>query len=534
MIAKRSASRLNKQSGYKPLADYLLDVKGKGRKVAFEYSRHCHADETRFAIKEIVATQALNQRTNLDKNYHLIVSFRETEWPGETVIRDVEERLCEAIGLGGHQRIVVGHQDREHLHMHIGINKIHPETFNSIEPYYDYLKLSDVCQDLERAHGLEADHHIRADRKKGSQLALEIESHSGVESFHKWVKGAVLDGLEGILEDGKANWERLHQELARFNLEIRKRGSGLVISDRDRKLFVKASDVSRELGKGALEKRFGAYYGPSDMTQKIEAEKKYEYGLLHGYSKEREGLYQKYVSEKTEGTLNKRLLLSELRKERIEKLEGVREKYVGMRAQVRDQDGLQKGKKKALYSTLKMERVQEMDGVMRDFGEKRQAIYSECRLLSWEEYLVREAEQGNDLALEVLRGRQMALNRDEGGENVGSLNRISGVLVRKGLIDEFEDSGESVGYRVHRNGDVTYTLGTGGTFKDVGRELRMGEIGEREIKTVLLFAQQKFGGSLDISGTEVFKKQVVDVALKNGLKFKFKGIDVDEGRKIER
>ena len=84
-----------------------------------------------------------------DRTYHLVVSFE----PGETAkpaqIEDIENKLCVAIGLQHHQRISAVHTDRAHLHLHIAINKVAPDSFRCVEPYYDKRKLMTACAALE-------------------------------------------------------------------------------------------------------------------------------------------------------------------------------------------------------------------------------------------------------------------------------------------------------------------------------------------------------------------------------------------------
>ena len=79
----------------------------------------------------------------------------------------------------------------------------------------------------------------------------DIEIHSGVDSLLTWIKE--------VLKDPKSSLDDLHQVLADYNLELKPKGNGIVIADKTRKLFVKASDVHRDLSKGKLEKRFGEF-----------------------------------------------------------------------------------------------------------------------------------------------------------------------------------------------------------------------------------------------------------------------------------
>ena len=68
--------------------------------------------------------------------------------------------MCERIGLGGHQRLSATHLDTGHLHLHVAINKIHPESFRCVEPYYDKsAALMQACVELEAKNMVDPEAH---------------------------------------------------------------------------------------------------------------------------------------------------------------------------------------------------------------------------------------------------------------------------------------------------------------------------------------------------------------------------------------
>jgi MobA/VirD2-like, nuclease domain len=77
---------LNARSGVDPaswsrLGAYVLDEAHQGEKVAWARVTNCQSDDPGWAVKEILATQARNTRSQADKSYHLVVSFPEGERP---------------------------------------------------------------------------------------------------------------------------------------------------------------------------------------------------------------------------------------------------------------------------------------------------------------------------------------------------------------------------------------------------------------------------------------------------------------------
>ena len=120
MIAKKNPKRkLAAGTRFSDLAAYILDARGKGAKALHTWASNC-SDPSDLEIcgQEITATQALNSRSERDKNYHLIVSLAPGEKLTEAQFRQVDERFCEALGLGDPQRICAVHNNTKNLHMH--------------------------------------------------------------------------------------------------------------------------------------------------------------------------------------------------------------------------------------------------------------------------------------------------------------------------------------------------------------------------------------------------------------------------------
>jgi hypothetical protein len=98
-----------------------------------------------------------------------------------------------------------------------------------------------------------------------------------------WIKEEVLDDIKEVLKNPKSTLEDPHKTLAAYNLEMKPRGNGIVIGDRTRNLFIKASDVHRDLSKGKLTKGFGEF-----KTLKITTEP------LKKFGKPKNSYWEKY------------------------------------------------------------------------------------------------------------------------------------------------------------------------------------------------------------------------------------------------
>ena len=128
MIAKRTRHRGDGASRFTALAAYIRDLKAEAPKAERVQVTNCHNPEPGAAVIEIEAAQGQNRRSKADKTYHLVASFPEGERPTDAQLDAIEQRLCDAIGLGEHQRLSALHTDTAHVHLHIAINKVHPET----------------------------------------------------------------------------------------------------------------------------------------------------------------------------------------------------------------------------------------------------------------------------------------------------------------------------------------------------------------------------------------------------------------------
>src|SRR5271166_3648830 len=87
------------------MADYILGAE-RSRAANVRFS-NCVSTDAELALREILATQAMNKRAKGDRTYHLVISFPSGERPAPSQLEDIERVLCERIGLGGHQRLSI-------------------------------------------------------------------------------------------------------------------------------------------------------------------------------------------------------------------------------------------------------------------------------------------------------------------------------------------------------------------------------------------------------------------------------------------
>jgi len=309
MIIKQVPS---KGSGsFSGLADYIRDIAHDGAKVADDYINitNCPFSDIESNIKYIENTQALNQRAKSSKTLHVIFSFHPGEQPpSKETLKKMEHEYMKALGLEDHHRLSVAHGNTVKFHVHIAVSLIHPETLKINTLRQSKRKLNEKAIELEEKYSVKATNHIPnyileeqgikkpAAKSPTPEKIKSQEIHSGVDSLLTWIKEEVLEEIKEVLKDPKSSLEDLHQVLADYNLELKPRGNGIVIADKTRKLFVKASDVHRDLSKGKLEKRFGEF-----KTSKITTTPKKKFGRpVNEYWKRYQELSTQKRSSKTE------------------------------------------------------------------------------------------------------------------------------------------------------------------------------------------------------------------------------------------
>ena len=201
--------------------------------------------------------------------YHVSISFDKHDLPGgptdpasrEAMLGVAQDTLRD-LGLSEHQVVVVAHGDREHPHMHLMVNRVHPETGKTWDRWQDRVRLERSLRAQERARGfrevpgqlgrLEGQEAPARSPSRGAYRAAEREAQAeGRRSLQHEARERVGRAF------GRAEtWEDLEERLAGKGYVLRAKGRGLVVRDGDGR-EVKASAVSRAGGRGQLEERLG-------------------------------------------------------------------------------------------------------------------------------------------------------------------------------------------------------------------------------------------------------------------------------------
>jgi len=282
MISRRIPCKPGNDN-YRRLANYIAGAgpHPEQDKVLFCWTEGCWAgDDYEWGVHEVVATQDMNLRSQKEKTYHLIVSFRPEDKDKLTpeIFKEIEKTFAASLGFAEHQRHCGVHQNTGNIHLHIAYNMIHPERLTRHEPFRDFHTRDRVCRELEQRFGLAVDNGRSQSQtpevERLGEKPATMEAHSGLESFESYAKSkreAILDGLQDA-----TSWRDVHVTLAAHGMAIVPHGNGLAIRNRHGKQACKASAVDRSLSKTRLEARFGPYQPPGPEVAAIPSLDRYQ------------------------------------------------------------------------------------------------------------------------------------------------------------------------------------------------------------------------------------------------------------------
>jgi hypothetical protein len=499
MISKRVTMNHGGKSSFSRLANYLLNSQGKEFRVGSISITNCRSETPEWAALEIETTQSLNQRATGDKTYHLVISFPEGETPKTEVLKSIETDMCNALGYGEHQRISVAHQDTDNFHIHLAINKIHPVRLTMHEPYRDYRIRDSVCLALENKHSLQPDNHKKK-RTLAEGRARDMENMSGRESLLSWVRKHCAEAVKEA-----ETWQQLHETIAKHDIKLVPQGAGLVFKSGSG-IALKASTVSRDFSKTRLEKRLGGYR--TIEGQAPEPEVKYRGEPVHRGSHSAE-LFAEYTKAKSEGLALQSQAIKRAINKREKLITGAR-RSANLKRQALKTLARGRTAKRLVYMLINRSLQNEIKSIREEYARERNKIKNQHLLPGWNDWLRKQATQGNDEALQVLRSLRP---KPSHGNSIGQPqhkkdNQTSGIradgVTRKGTII----------YQIH-----------GQAVRDDGEKLILPpQPKEETLIATLSLAKTKYGKNLELSGDPGFRSLIAKIAGKNSMDVNFTGI----------
>ncbi len=485
----KTRSRLSK------LVPYMLRGQGKERctwYMAGNLPGLDRREDAGLAVDVMELLQAGNQRAKGNKTYHLVISFHPEDrrlTPAE--LEDVVRRSVRAAGLEEHQYIAVRHSEQEHEHLHVAVNKIHPETLKIHHPYKAIHAYQALARILEEELGLHRVDRIR--RPSHSHKARNFEAHQGLESFSRWSRRSIGDATE---LDRIASWDGLHRELKRFGVCLVRRGNGLAIIDATRPtLACKASALGRAWSKPRLCERYGDFVPGPEIAEVVRAQVDAYVERPIGRARD-DGLWREY-QEALGAARTRRDEQRGALSSKIDTARAAHRRHFKLRHHAIAAMPIPGPDKHKLYKTLSFER-RAAERKLRATVKRWRTMSVDTHPGSWKEFLAGRAARGDQRAIRRLR-RQLQ------GLAIKSREKRIQALPSRSL-------------RTSR-GSVVHNLPGGARLRESAGSIELlGEARDSALEQLVRVAKQRFGSKrVTLLGRKEAQQRLLEIAAKRGL-----------------
>ena len=169
----------NRGTSFKGACSYILHDAGKttNERVLWtdQLNIFSHADDAWFEMYAVARDQAaLKQHSGQDargrKNtkpvLHYTLAWAASDKPSDEHMRETALSSLKALKLDQHQVLMAAHCDKKHLHVHIVVNTIHPETGLTAPLKYTKEHLSRWAEAYEREHAIHCEERIKANQER--------------------------------------------------------------------------------------------------------------------------------------------------------------------------------------------------------------------------------------------------------------------------------------------------------------------------------------------------------------------------------
>ncbi len=469
--------------------------------------------------------------------------------------------------------MIVAHDDKKHFHIHIMVNKVHPETLRATTPHQSHTLLHTAARQLETKYGWahtpglarwdedtkqavptsrnERTAH-RSDQQHPTGAAAQFEHYQDQESFQSYVRREVAPSVRTLLTRRNVTWDDLHLLLSKAHLRLEKGDSGgYTVLAIDYNIRVKASDVFRnnfagKVNRQTTEAALGPWRPSSISPQEIaqhsvrtpvrnsalreerKAQRRADRSSLmdeyNGYRKRQREVCKAFTTDGREG---RQYLLEVLRQQKRE----IRGSALSWPA------------KKVLLSQATAQSVLEVRALKVSIQQRRQEAFPKD-LRSW---VADRASEGDARAAVQLRGWHYADQRNQRRLN----STLEPTALHIGPPPSNNDKSDCADFMQQRllaqqrdqhlaqqiattriwtinrkTGEVSYMLNGRVSVIDRGRLVTVLNQDDAAIVFGLEMAVQKYGSRIACTGTDQWKQAVARAAVQYGIFVQFTDPDM--------
>jgi len=199
---------------------------------------------------------------------HWVLSWKDGEQPTPEKVDFAVQYFLQLMEWKEHQAFYAVHKNTSNLHIHIVVNRVHPDTLKVHRPNrgFDIDRAHLAIAKLERIQGWASEENrvyepaqfgnylslSKRDYPKLCPQAADLENATGEKSAQRIAR----ERGHSIIMDA-TSWRALHEELAEVGLRFEKKGSGALVWVGD--VAVKASSMDRAFSMPKLVKKLGEF-----------------------------------------------------------------------------------------------------------------------------------------------------------------------------------------------------------------------------------------------------------------------------------
>jgi hypothetical protein len=518
------------------------------------------------------------------------VCHYELAWPpGERPTRpqwaDSALQTLKALGYEDHQYMIVAHDDKKHFHIHIMVNKVHPETLRAPTPYRNWLALDAAARFLEAKYGWahtpgmtrwdeESKQAVPISRSERIALrsageqptgaAAQFEHYQDQESFQSYVRREVAPSVQKLLTRQNVTWDHLHRLLSRAHLRLEKGESGgYTVLAVDYNIRVKASDVFRNNFAGKINRQnteavLGAW-APASTSGYEDVQRGAQQAAQHNARNsalreerkaqrhaERSALMADYNQYRNRQREECKGLTAQGRDARQQLVMTLRQRKKEVRAMAVPWPA-----KKILLSQATAQSVIEMRTLNVMVQQRRHEQFPK-NLRIW---VADRASEGDARAAAQLRGwryadqriqRRLAARLESNALHIGpsssndSSTDWSDLAQQQIAVQQKQKvlANQIAATRIwtinRRSGDVSYTLNGRISVIDRGRIVTVLNQDEAAVLFGLEMAIQKYGPRIACTGTVEWKRMVTKTAAQHGISVEFTDPEMQHALRLQQ
>lgn len=518
-------------------------------------------------VQEMQIVAQMNHRVR-DPVYHYILAWPLEEKPGPGEIRNCVSRTLAALGLRAHQACAIGHSDTASYHVHVMVNRVHPETYKAHAPQWSHYSLDEACRRLEHLYGWQEarglyrwDNVLNAPKKTEKPLletwreereaqalgaagrAAKVEQYSDQGTLEAYCKGTPAKAIRAWMRSEKElTWQTVHGTLHQFGLRLHasqgyaerthsasdkgpaKRHESFTISNEDGTLHVKASRALRVLFAGKnmrdwRDQHLGPF-APNQMTRSHDA-------IKEAYSPRsvpkrdpatravrqqdrkaaRESLLQRYRRAKTAFETEAKEQFVQQKEQINRQLELLNAHRQQQRARVKA-SSMDSVLKQLAYGMIAADYLKDSALLKDHLAQQRKT----CKFIDRDEWIAQEAEQGDNAAISYMCGLRYAEQRRQKKVPVGDTCSIGPAVPVHHDPRVLTDA--RLTWRFDRaSASVSYQMNGITAFIDRGPRIEFKPRGMQDdaVVAALQIAVRKYGKTLQVTGPPAFKQRVAEL-----------------------